>query len=273
MKFESLKDKVVMITGGAGGFGERMAYDYAVQGCKIVIVDTSLEAGEELAKKISKEFNVEAFAVQADIGSNDQVKDMAGKVIDRFGTVHVLVNNAAVGWGNPIDSYNDDEWYKTLDVNVTGAYFCIKYVLGCMKDQKWGRIINISSIQGKFGFPYTGAYAVSKHGIIGLGRVTAAEVAKFGITVNTVCPGFSEGAGQKRQTASLKRDEEYTGVTAEEQRLQILDAIPLTRRVTPEEISNMVIFLSSGEASGITGQDISVDGGMIQLHNIPRPPR
>lgn len=272
MKFDSLKGKTIIITGGGGGFGETMAKDFAAQGSNVVLVDQTIDNAQKIARQLKDQFNISALAIQCDIADTDSVKAMVEKVKKKFGGLDVLINNAAVGYGNPIESYDDKEWQETLDVNLTGTYYCTKHALGPMKEQSWGRIINISSIQGKTGFPYTGAYAATKHAVVGLSKITAAEVSRHGITVNAVCPGFADGAGQKRQDASLKRDEDYTGVTAEEQRQHILDAIPLGRRVTPAEISAMVVFLSTAEASGVTGQAIAVDGGMINIMNIPRPP-
>ena len=184
------------------------------------------------------------------------------RVRETWGGIHVLVNNAGISGLNRMDDPDDGRWYDVIETNLTGAYLVSKEVLKVMKDHSGGRIINISSVLGKFGVPGYSAYCASKHGLIGFTRALALEVVNRGITVNTICPGWVE---TEMARLGIEDNAAYQGISPEEFRRQAVEAVPIKRFIAAEEVAYWVSYLASPKAGGITGQAINICGGQTMV--------
>jgi ketoreductase len=197
-----------------------------------------------------------------DVRKKDDVEKGVAKIVGAWGSIHILVNNAGISGLTLIDDPGDSRWYQILDTNLNGMYLVTKEVLRQMKDHSGGRIINVSSVLGKFGVAGYSAYCTAKHGMIGFTRALALEVVGRGITVNTICPGWVE-TEMARQ--GIRESAEYQGVSAEEFRKQAVEGVPIKRFLETEEIAGLVLYLVSDKASGITGQAINICGGQTMV--------
>ena len=261
-----LHDRVGLVTGGSRGIGKAIAKALAGQGAKVAICSRDGEAVRVAADEISPGGG-RVLAIRADVTNKTDVRAMVRDVVARWGQIHILVNNAGINARIPIDSDDDARWLEVLNVNVVGAYHVTREVLRHMPyhaqpDDRvpGGRIINISSVLGRFGAPAYTAYCTAKHGIIGFTRALALEVVGRGITVNAICPGWVEtdmAALGMRETGAA------TGITPEEFRKQALAAVPIQRILDPREIADLVVYLASDASAGMTGQAINICGGQV----------
>lgn len=243
-----MKDEVALVTGSARGIGRAIALRLARDGYKLVISDlVAGEACETVVNEIRSQGGI-AIAVGCDVTSTEQVKQMVNHVLETFGRLDVLVNNAGIAKDNLLIRIPDDEWTKTINTNLTGTFICTRAAIRPMMKQRYGRIINISSVVGLHGNVGQAHYAASKAGVIGLTLSVAKEYGSRGITANVVAPGYIETP----MTASILN----------EHREEILGRIPAGRPGTPEDVAGVVAFLSSPDADYINGQVIVVDGGM-----------
>ena len=243
-----LKDKVALITGGARGIGRAIAMTFAKEGADIVVADINLEIAQKTALEIEG-LGRKALALEMDVTSYDQVEEGVNKILDKLGKVDILVNNAGIIKDNLLLRMSQTDWDAVINVNLKGAFNCIKAVSRPMVKQRSGRIISIASIIGLIGNPGQGNYAASKAGIIALTKTVAKELASRNINANAVAPGFI----QTEMTAKL----------SEEIKKKMLEAIPLGKLGTPEDVANLCLFLALPESSYITGQVITIDGGMV----------
>ncbi len=247
-----LKSKVAIITGGARGIGRAISQLFAREGAILCIVGREKENVELFVQSL-RERNTQCIGVVANTTVGEQISDMLRITVETFGRVDILVNNA--GGGSPLCSIEDvnlKEWEKMIRNNLTGTYTCCKAVTPYMKQQKGGKIINISSIAGRFFSPLAGPhYASAKAGIQGLTRQLAYELGPFGITVNAVAPGMT--MTERVEKKWLSRTEAY--------RNQMLSRIPLGRLAQPEEIAGPVLFLASSLSSYMNGVTLDVNGG------------
>lgn len=244
-----LKDKVAVITGGSRGIGKATAIKLAELGAKVVINYTSRPESAADVVKIIKENKGEAVSVKADVSNISEVKDMMKFVVDNFGRIDILINNAGITKDTLILRMNDEDWDKVINTNLKGAFNCIKEASRYMIKNRYGKIVNVSSVIGIIGNVGQANYSASKAGIIGLTKSAAKEFASRGINVNAIAPGFI--------------DTEMTQVLKEDVRSEMLSAIPLGRFGTPEDVSNVITFLVSPYSDYITGQVIHIDGGMV----------
>lgn len=245
MRFQ---DQVVIITGGGSGIGRATAMLFAREGARVAVPDVNVASGQETEQEI-RAAGGQALFVEANITRAEDVERMVSQVVQMWGRVDVLVNNAGITRDNLILRLKEEDWDAVLNTNLKGAFLCSKAVLKVMLRQRSGRIINIASVVGEMGAPGQANYAAAKGGLIALTKALAKEVASRGILVNAVAPGFIETA--------------MTRALPEEVRANYLSAIPLQRYGTPEEVARVVAFLASDDATYITGQVINVCGGLV----------
>ena len=243
-----LKDKVALITGGARGIGQAIAMTFAREGADIVVADVNLEIAQKTASEIES-LGRKAMALEMDVTNYDKVEEGINKILDKMGKVDILVNNAGITKDNLILRMSQVEWDAVINVNLKGTFNCIRAVSRPMVKQRSGRIISIASIIGLMGNPGQANYAASKAGIIALTKTVAKELASRNINANAVAPGFI----QTEMTAKLPEDIKK----------KMLEAIPLAKLGTPQDVANTCLFLASDESSYITGQVITIDGGMV----------
>lgn len=244
-----LKGKTVIITGSGRGLGKAIALKLANMGANIVLNDIpASEAIDETYSEFKNNgFNV--IATKGDIRNFEDVESMVNAAVDAFGTVDILVNNAGITKDTLIMRMSESDWDDVLDINLKGAFLCTKAVAKVMMKKRTGKIINISSVSGVMGNPGQANYSSSKAGLIGLTKSTAKELAPRGITCNAIAPGIIESKMTEVLPDSVK--ENY------------FNNIPLKRFGKPEDIANLIAFLSSEDSNYITGQVINIDGGLV----------
>jgi len=241
-----LRNKVAIVTGGARGIGKAICLQLAKEGAKIVIFDLMDELALKVAKEIKKEGG-ECLAIPVDVSSICSVEQAVEKVIDKFKRIDILVNNAGITKDKLILRMKEEDWDKVIQVNLKGAFNCLKVVLKFMSRQRYGRIVNISSVIGLRGNAGQANYAASKAGLIALTKSAAKEFARRGITVNAIAPGFIQ-TSMTQELLSIRKD--------------LLNQIPLGRAGKPEEVAGLVSYLVSEDVAYITGETVRIDGGM-----------
>ena len=243
-----LAGRVALVTGASQGIGHACAQALAREGATIAAAARNREKLDELVAAIAAAGG-QAAAFVIDVADEDQIKSGVKQALAQFGKIDILVNNAGITRDQLVMRMKRADWDAVLNTNLTSAYLCIQQVIGSMLKQRWGRIVNITSIFGQTGQAGQANYAASKAGLIGLTMAMAREVASRNITVNAVAPGFIETS----MTAALSEEFKQTAVKQ----------IPLGRVGSPEDIANAVCFLASDEASYITGHVLNVNGGML----------
>jgi 3-oxoacyl-[acyl-carrier protein] reductase len=244
----SVSGRVALVTGASQGIGRACAIKLAKAGATVAVAARNQEKLDEVVKQIA-DSGGKAAAFVVDVGDEDQIKSAFKAALAQFGKIDILVNNAGITRDQLVMRMKRADWDSVLNTNLTSAYFCIQQVIGSMLKQRWGRIVNITSIFGQMGQAGQANYASSKAGLIGLTMAIAREVGSRNITCNAVAPGFIETA--------------MTSGFSEEFRQNALKNIPLGRIGTPEDVANAVVFLVSEEASYITGHVLNVNGGML----------
>jgi len=243
-----LKDKVTVITGGAQGIGRAIAETFAREGAKLALVDVVLESVQKTASELSTQYKVESIGIKGDVTKIDDVEAGIKQIVDKFGKIDVLVNNAGITKDNLVLRMSDAEWDAVLAVNLKGPFNCTKAVFSPMRKAGGGRIINIASIVGLMGNAGQANYSSSKGGLIALTKTCAREFSKKNILVNAIAPGFIRTAMTDKLSDDVKK-----ALSAQ---------IPLERLGEAQDVANAALFLASEEASYITGQVLSVNGGM-----------
>jgi NAD(P)-dependent dehydrogenase (short-subunit alcohol dehydrogenase family) len=256
---KQLANRVALITGAGRGIGRAIALAYAAEGAKVALTARSVGELDEVVGRIRAAGSA-AFAFPADLSDRAVPKQVVADVERALGPVEVLVNNAGIGSSSnprPVVEFDDEFWDQTLAVNVTAPYLLCKAVLPNMLARRWGRIITIASVNGKIGSLHGAAYAASKHGVLGLMRTLAMEVAAQGIAVNAICPGPVHTVMNDRR---IEYDAKRRGVA-----VQDLEAglTPIGRRLEPEEIAPLAVYLASDAAASVIGQAINIDGGVL----------
>lgn len=253
-----LSRKTALITGAAGGIGFEIAKEYAREGAAVVISDINREAAETAASKLKDE-GFESIAAACDVTKEDEIVGAIEAVQKQFGRLDILVNNAGLQHVSPIDEFPTDRFEFLIKVMLTAPFVATKHAFPIMKKQKFGRIINMASINGVIGFAGKAAYNSAKHGVIGLTKVAALEGAEHGITVNALCPGYVDTPLVRNQLADLAKTRNVELERVLEQ--VIYPLVPQKRLLAVQEIADYAVFLASDKAKGITGQAAILDGG------------
>ena len=254
----SLADKHAVVTGGGSGIGASCAEALAHAGARITLMGRDLARLE--AQRDAMRAYAEVACVSVDVANEAAVNEAFAHAAERHGPVDLLVNNAGHAQAAPFTHTDAALWQRMLDVNLTGVFLCTRAVLPSMLERGYGRIVNVASTAGQIGYAYVAAYCAAKHGVIGLTRALAAEVATKGITVNAVCPGYTE---TELLRASLDQIMEKTSRSEQDARDALVRHNPQRRFVQPEEVANAVLWLCSPGSEAMNGQSISVSGGEV----------
>lgn len=256
-----LNDKIALITGGGTGIGKAIAEELAKNGAKVALASRNENHVERAAAQL-RASGLAVLALPMNVRRKQEIERAVEQIVSEWGALHILVNNAGISGLSMIDDADDNKWYDILDTNLNGMYLVTKAVVKYMPDHAGGRIINISSVLGKFGVPGYTAYCTTKHGMIGFTRALALEVVGRGITVNAICPGWVETEMANmgiNETAALQ------GITPEQFKAQAVAAVPIKRFLEADEVANLVCYVASEQARGITGQAINICGGQTMV--------
>lgn len=244
-------DKVALVTGSASGIGETTAQFYAREGAKVVVSDVDVEGGKKTVEMIKSDGG-EACFVKADVSSPEDCENMVKAAVDEYGRLDYACNNAGIaGEQSPTADYTIEGWQKLISINLSGVFYCMKYEIPAMLEAGGGSIVNVASILGKVGFAGAPAYVTAKHGVVGLTQNAAVEYGQSGIRINAIGPGFIHTP----LISELEEDKE----TKE----QLIALHPIGRLGMPEEVAELIIWLSSDKASFVTGSYYPIDGGYL----------
>ncbi|AHG92594.1 short-chain dehydrogenase/reductase SDR (plasmid) [Gemmatirosa kalamazoonensis] len=254
-----MRDKVALVTGASSGIGRATALAFAKAGARVMLADVQDEAGDAAAREIAACARLrggDARFVHADVSSAADVRAMVAHTVETFGGLDYAFNNAGIeGALAPTADYPDETWQRVLAINLTGVFLCMKHEIPALRARGGGAIVNNASILGLVGFASAPAYTAAKHGVLGLTKVTAQELATEGIRVNAVCPGFIETPMVMERGVALAHDDAA--------RREVAGLHPMNRLGTSEEIAAAVLWLCSGAASFVTGEPLVVDGGYV----------
>lgn len=248
MMFSALRGQTALVTGGSRGIGRSIALALAEHGVKVAVNYAGSEAAAQETVARIVELGSEGIALRGDVGNSEQAEALVKEVLNTWGRIDIVVNNAGITRDNLIMRMKEEEFDQVIETNLKGVFNCLKAATRPMMKQRYGRIINISSVVGVTGNPGQANYSAAKAGVIGLTKASARELSSRGITVNCIAPGFI--------------DTDMTRELSEEVRSELEKGIPLARLGRPEEIAMAVLFLASEGAAYMTGQTLHVDGGM-----------
>ncbi len=249
-----LKGKIAVVTGASSGLGKDAAIAYAKEGANVCLLARRAEKIEDLAKE-TESLGVKAIALKCDVTKEEEIKTAVEAIINRFGRIDILLNNAGIAVRGGVDTLSEEDWDKSMDTNVKGIYLVSKYVIPIMKNQNYGKVVNISSINAlladKSDIFIRHSYNASKAAVLGLSKGMAASYAKFGITVNSICPGLFES---EMTEDTLFKSQEF---------LKSYNMLcPASRPAKKGELNGTILYFSSDASSYVTGQHIVVDGGL-----------
>lgn len=246
--FSALKGQTALVTGGSRGIGRSIALALAEQGVNVAVNYSGSEAAAQETVDAIKELGSDAIALKGNVGSSAEADNLVKEVVNTWGKIDILVNNAGITRDNLLMRMKEEEFDQVIETNLKGVFNCLKAVTRPMMKQRYGRIINISSVVGVTGNPGQVNYTAAKAGVIGMTKSAARELSSRGITVNCIAPGFI--------------DTDMTRELSDEIRSELIKGIPLGKLGRPEDIAMAAVFLASEGAAYMTGQTIHVDGGM-----------
>jgi len=255
-----LKQKSAIVTGSTSGIGLGIARAFAQQGCDVLLNGFgNAEEIEFIRGEMQRQFGVKVRHSGADMSKPEQIRELAAMAHSEFGKVDVVVNNAGIQHVAPIDEFDDAKWDAVLAINLSSAFHLVKAVVPGMKARRFGRIINIASAHGLTASPFKSAYVAAKHGMVGLSKTVAIELAEFGITSNTICPGYVKTPLVDKQIADQAKAH---GISPE----QVVRDVMLSHQarkefIQVEELAALAVFLASDAAASMTGTALAMDGG------------
>lgn len=253
-----LAGRHALVTGGARGIGAAVTHSLLAHGARVTMLGRS-ELTLTEASKTFGQFQLLDY-VQADVGDPGDVDRAFADARERWGAVNILVNNAGHAESAPFSRTDRELWHRMMAVNLDGAFHCVQAALPAMLDARWGRVVNLASTAGLVGYGYVSAYCAAKHGVIGLTRALAVEVASKGVTVNAVCPGYT---ATNMYEETLSNIVAKTGMAREAASAELLSRNPQKRLVQPDEVANAVTWLCLPGSEAVTGQAIVVAGGEV----------
>lgn len=254
-KQEFLKDKHALVTGAGGGIGSAIARLLDQQGVKVTLLGRNIEKLNAVASELNN-----SNIVQADVTDDLSVKDAISRARETFGPIEILINNAGMAKSSPYLELSSELWHDTIAVNLNGVHYCSQAVLPDMISKGWGRIINIASTAAQKGHAYVSAYVAAKHAVLGLTRSLALEFAKNHITVNAICPGYTD---TQMVEDAIENIVTLTGRSESDALAELVKNNPQKRLIQPGEIAESVHWLCQPAAASITGQAISIAGGEV----------
>ena len=255
-----LAGKGAVVTGGGRGIGAAIARFLAAAGASVVVTARSKDQVESLAEELSAG-GTKAVGVSCDVAEPAQVEALAEAARDALGQVDVLVNNAGIAGSAPLGRIRLEDWNRIFAVNATGTLLCTQAFAPAMAERGWGRVVNVASVAGKMGAPYIASYAASKHAVVGFTRAIAMELAKTGVTVNAVCPGYVE---TDMVAFTVDRIAGKTRLDETQARATLEAMSPQGRIFTADEVAHLVLSICHPLAGGINGQALVLDGGAVQ---------
>ncbi|MGH9521076.1 MAG: SDR family NAD(P)-dependent oxidoreductase [Terriglobales bacterium] len=258
-----LAGRHALVTGGGRGIGLAITRAFLAHGARVTMTGRDVEslrgASTHICQQQADVGHLLSF-VTADVSEREAVRQAFDQARERFGPIHILVNNAGQAASAPFLKTDYEMWRRLMAVNVDGAFHCSQAALPGMVEAGWGRIVNVASIAGLIGQAYIAAYCASKHALVGLTRALAVEVAAKGITVNAVCPGYTETEMVQQSVANIVRK---TGRSEEQARQELIGRNPLKRMIKPEEVANAVAWLCLPGSEAVNGQAIVISGGEV----------
>jgi 3-hydroxybutyrate dehydrogenase len=255
-----LKGKSAIVTGSTSGIGQALAAAFAKAGCNVMLNGFGdAEIIEKFRAGLEKEHGVKVLYSPADMTRPEQIADMVKSAQELLGGVDILVNNAGIQHVAPIDAFPLEKWDAIIAINLSSAFHAIRSALPGMKQRKWGRIINIASAHGLVASPFKSAYVAAKHGIVGMTKSVALEIAEQGVTCNSICPGYVKTPLVEGQIADQAKARNMT--EAEVVKNVILAAQPTKQFVTVDQINALALFLAGDDGASVNGASISMDGG------------
>lgn len=255
-----LKGRHAIVTGGSRGIGYAIARQLLESGARVTIMGRGIQALDQAVDQLKSHGDIAAEPV--DIAEEASVQESFARARQAWGPADILVNNAGQAVSQRFDRVTAAEWHTLLAVNLSGTFYCMQAVLPHMLERRWGRIVNVASTAGLTGYAYVSAYCAAKHGVVGLTRAVALETATKGVTVNAVCPGYTETDIVHDAIANIR---EKTGMSEQDARARLAQRNPQARLVQPDEVAGAVVWLCQPSAASINGQSIPVDGGEVMV--------
>jgi sorbitol-6-phosphate 2-dehydrogenase len=255
-----LKDRIALVTGGAQGLGAAICHRLAREGAHVAVADLNLEGAEQTAAAIREQTDRRAIAIAVDVTVEDQVEAMVQRTVEEFSRLDILVSNAGILIAEAVDEFPAAKWQAVINVNLVGYFLCAKHAARVMKAQRSGIIVQVNSKSGKKGSYKNSAYAASKFGGIGLTQSIALELAEYGVRANAVCPGNLLDSPLWVDSLYAQYAKKW-GISEAEVRQKYVDQVPMKRGCTYDDVTNVILFLASDQASYMTGQAINVTGG------------